>query len=784
LKRSPHGLQPRSQSEPSCIVKHRRDDVSEVTVNPPVGQRSELAIEGMTCAACAARIEKRLVKQPGVLEASVNFASKSAQVRFDASVTAIGALAEAVNAIGFKAMVPVVAEPDQQASADSVSRADESRELLWRVVLGSMLAAPVVVLAMSHGAVEAFNKSWNVWVQLVLTATVLVVCGGRFFVSAFKQLRHGGANMDTLVALGSGAAMVYSVAVTLWPTWFSMHGASSHQHGPAVYFEAAAVIVVLVLLGKFLEARATRRTTAAVELLMQLQPKLARVEQAGVEREVPIAQLRVDDVLIVRPGEKVAADGIVLTGASAIDESMLTGESQPREKREGDEVFAGTMNGTGALRVRVARVGAATTLQQIVKLVHDAQGSKAPVARLADRVSGIFVPVVLVLAVLTFAGWWLLGPADTRLTMGLVSAVSVLIIACPCALGLATPTAIMVAVGRGARMGALIRSGAAIEKAHDVTTVVLDKTGTITLGQPSVVRIETVDGWTTADVLALAGAVEQRSEHPLAQAVVHEARRMHVPLTEPEEFQAVPGSGVTARVGSRQVAVGKAAWLESIGVKLGLTEAARTSEQGAYTTLHIAVDGREVGIISMADAVRPTSAAAIARLREQGKRVVMLTGDNAATARAIAKSVGIMDVIAGVLPAGKVDAIRAMQQRGERVAMVGDGINDAPALAAADVGLAMGSGTDVAIATADVTLMRTDLHAVADTLGLSRATLRTIRQNLFWAFGYNVICIPLAAGVLWPLTQWLLSPMVASAAMAFSSVSVVLNSLRLARRVV
>ncbi|MFY7896398.1 MAG: heavy metal translocating P-type ATPase, partial [Phycisphaerales bacterium] len=375
--------------------------MSEATVNPSVGRQSELAIEGMTCAACAARIEKRLVKQPGVLEATVNFASKSAQVRFDASVTAIGALAEAVNAIGFKAVVPVVAEPDQQASADPVSRRDESRELLWRVVLGTVLATPVVVLAMSHGAVEAFNKPWNVWVQLALTAVVLVVCGGRFFVSAFKQLRHGGANMDTLVALGSGAAMVYSVAVTLWPAWFSMHGASSHQHGPAVYFEAAAVIVVLVLLGKFLEARATRRTTVAVELLMQLQPKLARVEQAGVEREVPIAQLRVDDVLIVRPGEKVAADGIVLTGASAIDESMLTGESQPREKREGDEVIAGTMNGTGALRVRVARVGAATTLQQIVKLVHDAQGSKAPVARLADRVSGIFVPVVLVLAVLT-----------------------------------------------------------------------------------------------------------------------------------------------------------------------------------------------------------------------------------------------------------------------------------------------------------------------------------------------------------------------------------------------
>lgn len=752
-----------------------------IKANSNGGQRSELAIEGMTCAACAARIEKRLIKQPGVLEASVNFASKSAKVRFDADVTAIDALAEAVNAIGFKAVVPTAQPVVVASNATSTESMDASGVLLWRLLIGGILALPVVVLAMSHGAIESFNKPWNVWVQLALTAAVLTICGSGFFASAIRQLRHGGANMDTLVALGSGAAMVYSAAATIWPAWFIAHGGGSHQHGPAVYFEAAAVIVVLVMLGKFLEARATRKTTAAVGLLMQLQPRLARVEQDGTQREVPLDDVRVHDTLVVRPGEKIAADGVVVTGESVLDESMLTGESRPVEKSEGDEVFAGTMNGNGALRVRVTRVGEATTLQQIVRMVQDAQGSKAPVARLADRVSGIFVPVVLVIAVLTFVGWLLLGPEQTRLSMGLTSAVSVLIIACPCALGLATPTAIMVAIGRGARLGALIRSGAAIEKAHAVTTVVLDKTGTITTGRPVVVRVDVAKEWTADDAIALAASIEQNSEHPLAQAVVREAERLAVKRSQVTGFVAVPGQGVRARVADREALIGKASWLASQGVIMSLRDAALQAQQQAHSVLHVALDGREIAVIALADGLRPTSAGAIARLKSQGLRVVMVTGDNESTAAAVARAVGVHDVIAGTLPAGKVEAIRALQQRGERVAMVGDGINDAPALAAADVGLAMGSGTDVAMATADVTLMRHDLQAVADTIALSRATLRTIRQNLFWAFGYNVLCIPLAAGVLWPFTQWLLSPMIASAAMALSSVSVVLNSLRLAR---
>lgn len=757
--------------------------MSKSAANPVSAQRSELAIEGMTCAACAARIEKRLAKQPGVLEASVNFASKSAQVRFDAGVTAIDRLAEAVNAIGFKASLPAPAAMVENATAGDeppVSGSDASRSLLVRVIAGGVLALPLVVLAMSHGAVEAFNRPWNVWVQLVLAAAVLLLCGTGFFVSAAKQLRHGGANMDTLVALGSGAAMMYSIGVTLWPAWFAAHGAGSHAHGPPVYFEAAAVIVVLVLLGKYLEARATRKTTVAVGLLMQLQPRFARVERDGVEREVPVSDVRVQDTLLVRPGEKVAADGIVMAGASAVDESMLTGESRPCDKREGDEVFAGTLNGTGALRVRVERVGESTTLRHIVRLVQEASGSKAPVARLADRVSGVFVPVVLVIAALTFAGWWLLGPAETRLSMGLTSAVSVLIIACPCALGLATPTAIMVAIGRGARLGALVRSGAALEKAHAVTAVVLDKTGTITTGRPAVARIDVAPDWTQPQALSLAATVEQQSEHPLAQAVVHEAERLGVKIGKATDFQALPGLGVRARVGERRVLIGKAAWLADEGVGATLHNAAEQSQRDAHSVLHVAVDDREIAVIALADSVRPTSAAAIARLKAQGVLVVMLTGDNEPTARAVARTAGVDDVIAGVLPAGKVEAVRAMQASGYRVAMVGDGINDAPALAAADVGMAMGSGTDVAMATADVTLMRPDLRVVADTLALSRVTFRIIRQNLFWAFGYNVVCIPLAAGVFWPLTQWLLSPMIASAAMALSSVSVVLNSLRLA----
>lgn len=738
----------------------------------------------MTCAACAARIEKRLAKQPGVLEASVNFASKSAQVRFDAGVTALDRLAEAVNAIGFKASLPVPAVAVEGTAAGDdgpAALSDGSRVLLWRVIAGGILALPLVVLAMSHGAIEAFNQPWNVWTQLALATAILIICGGGFFVSAVKQLRHGGANMDTLVALGSGAAMLYSVCVTLWPAWFVAHGAGSHAHGPPVYFEAAAVIVVLVLLGKYLEARATRKTTAAVGLLMQLQPRVARVERNGAEREVPVTDVRVHDTLLVRPGEKIAADGVVIAGASALDESMLTGESRPCDKREGDEVFAGTLNGTGALRVRVVRVGESTTLRQIVRMVQEASGSKAPVARLADRVSGVFVPVVLVIAALTFAGWWLLGPAETRLSMGLTSAVSVLIIACPCALGLATPTAIMVAIGRGARLGALVRSGAALEKAHAVTAVILDKTGTITSGRPAVARIDVAPDWTQMDALALAASVERQSEHPLALAVVREADRLGAHRLEVTDFQAVPGLGVRARVGQRRVLIGKAAWLTDEGVCMTLRDAAEQAQRSAHSVLHVAVDDREIAVIALADSIRPTSAAAITRLKNQGVRVVMLTGDNETTARAVATSAGVDDVIAGVLPAGKVEAVRAMQASGQRVAMVGDGINDAPALAAADVGMAMGTGTDVAMATADVTLMRPDLHVVADTLALSRATFRIIRQNLFWAFGYNVVCIPLAAGVFWPLTQWLLSPMVASAAMALSSVSVVLNSLRLAR---
>jgi Cu+-exporting ATPase len=777
-------------------------------------QRSDLPIEGMTCAACAARVEKRLAKEPGVASANVNFATRTATVRFDPAVTSPESLARAVDAIGYRAVLPArsptIAATARSESADPASPAStarppsgghaetydhahhadpdaaESRSLRLRLIVGAVLSLPVLVIAMSHGAIEAFNVPWINWVQFALATPVLVWCGGRFFRSAWKGLLHLSANMDTLVALGTGAAYIYSVAATIWPGFFVNAGAAAHMShaGPPmapVYYEAGAVIIVLILLGKYLESRATRRTGEAIRRLIGLQPRTARVERDGRDLDVPIEAVAVGDVVLVRPGEKIPVDGVVLSGQSAVDESMLTGESMPVDKSPGSRVYAATINSAGALRMQAQRVGADTALQQIVRLVQEAQGSKAPIARLADRISGIFVPVVLAIALTTFAAWWLLAPHDSRLCMALLTSVSVLIIACPCALGLATPTAIMVGTGRGAERGILIRGGEALETAHKLNAIVLDKTGTITEGRPALTDIVPVGDLPQTDLLRLAASAERSSEHPLAAAIVRGAENLGIHPAAPTDFLAHIGHGVEATVDGRRVLVGKAAWLRSRGIVLEHAEQGERLAAQGRTPVHVAVDGREAGILAVADPIKPGSREAVAHMRAMGLRVVMMTGDHRRTAEAVAAQVGITQVMSEVLPGDKADKVAALQAEGLIVGMVGDGINDAPALARADVGFAIGAGTDVAIEAADITLMRGDLRSVPEAVALSHATMRTIRQNLFWAFIYNVVSIPVAAGLLYPLTGWLLSPIIASAAMAMSSVSVVTNSLRLKR---
>jgi Cu+-exporting ATPase len=759
----------------------------------PVGSvRLDLPIEGMSCAACAARIEKRLGAQPGVGAAGVNFATKVASVTYDPARTSAEMLAKAVRDIGYGAVVPgpgghahdagdAHGARDGHGDLHHVEGRAERRTLVTTLV-GAALALPVVVIAMSHGRVGAFNRPWINGLQLALTTLVVFGCGRRFFRSAWKSLRHASANMDTLVAMGTGAAYLYSAVVTFAPHLVTGAGHAGMPGSPPVYFEAASVIIVLVLLGKYFEARATGRTGAAITRLAGLRARTARVFRDGVEREIPIEDVHVGDVVVVRPGEKIPVDGRVESGHSDVDESMLSGESVPVEKVAGARVYGATVNTTGALRVVATQVGADTALEHIVRLVRQAQGSKAPIARLADRVSAVFVPAVMVIALATFMTWWFASPPESRLNMALVTSVSVLIIACPCALGLATPTAIMVGTGAGAQRGVLIKGGEVLETAHRLTAVVLDKTGTITEGKPVLTEIVPAPGFTESQLLRWAAGAEMYSEHPLGVAIVRGARERSLSVPQPGDFRAVVGEGVSATVEGREVLVGKRTLLEGRGVGLTLGPQGERLAGAGQTGVFVSVDGRAAGVLGVADRAKPTAKAAVARLRSLGLRVVMMTGDNPSTAKAIAREVGIDEVLAGVLPRDKAAKIRELRAQGQRVGMVGDGINDAPALAVADVGMAIGTGTDVAMEAADITLMGYDLGAVADVIALSQATMRTIRQNLFWAFVYNVVGIPLAAGVLYPITGWLLSPIVASAAMAFSSVSVVLNSLRLGRR--
>lgn len=756
-------------------------DVRHVAEGGAEVRRWDLPIEGMSCAACAARIEKGLGKRAGVVSARVNFATKVATVEAGPGV-GVDELVRAVDELGFAAKAPVVGDESAAEHEDGGQREEEERRLFRKAVVAAVLAAPVMVIAMSHGAVEAFNGRWAVWTQLTLTTMVLAWCGGGFFRSAWKGALRLSANMDTLVAIGTGSAYAASVVATVWPELIhrGSHGAS---HGGApVYYEAAAAIVALVLLGKYFEARATGRAAEAIRRLARMQPKVARViGRDGVERDTPIERVVVGDEVWVRPGEQIPVDGRVERGDSAVDESMLTGESVPVEKRAGDRVYAATMNASGALRVVAMGVGAETALRRIVRLVEEAQGSKAPIARLADRVSGVFVPVVMGIAAVTFAVWWVVAPVDERLGMALLTSVSVLIIACPCALGLATPTAIMVASGRGAELGILIRGGEALETAHRVTVMAMDKTGTITRGAPQVTVIVTAGGMEEGELLRLAATAERGSEHPLAAAMVREAEGRGLELATPERFRATAGRGVDAEVQGRRVLVGTAAFMAERGVVIALGERAEDLAAKGRTPMFVAIDGREAGLVAVADTPRPEARDAVAMLRGLGVRVVMVTGDRRRTAEAIAAQVGIDEVVAEALPEDKAALVRRLREEGEVVGMVGDGVNDAPALAAADVGLAVGSGADVAKESAGITLMRGDPRGAARAIMLSRSTMRVIRRNLFWAFVYNAVGIPVAAGVLYPWTGWLLSPMIASGAMALSSVSVVMSSLRLRR---
>ncbi len=742
-----------------------------------------LPIEGMTCASCVNRIERFLKKTPGVEEASVNLATERATILLDPAVAGRDEAVAAVQAAGYDVKPEVVPAPGAATStaslADEMTADDMERERAQRQTLLqagiSVAAALVFMVAMftpqTVVAMEDLNK-------LILWPATFIQfwAGGRFYRAAWRAGRHGGATMDTLVAVGTSAAWVYSVFVTMWPE--VIHLAGLH---PETYFDSSAVIIGLILLGRWLESRAKGRTTGAIRRLIGLQATTARRIRDGVEEDVELASVIPGDLLRVRPGDKIPVDGMVVEGASAVDESMLTGEPIPATKSAGDEVIGATLNTTGSFVMRTIHVGRDTALARIVELVQRAQGSKAPIQRLADRISEIFVPIVLVVAALTFAVWFLGGP-EPRLTLALTAFISVLIIACPCAMGLATPTAIMVGTGKGAEVGILIRGGEALEGAGRVNTVVLDKTGTLTLGRPAIAAVLPAGGFDAARLLDLAASLEVGSEHPLGEAIVRHAREAELGFLSVEGFEAIAGRGVRGRVDGHDVMIGSGRLVAELGVDTSsLADAAETAASQGSTLAWVAVDGRLAGLFTIADPVKAESAEAIRLLRALGLDVWLLTGDGRLTAESVALQVGIPSdrVIAEVLPADKDDVVARLQAEGRKVAMVGDGINDAPALARADLGVAIGTGADVAIEASDVTLVGGDPRLVASAIGLSRATIRLVRQNLFWAFAYNVLLIPVAMGALYPAFGITLNPALAAGAMALSSVSVVTNSLRL-----
>ena len=774
--------------------------------------RVTIPVSGMTCAACSSRVQRTLSRTAGVSEANVNLMLKNAVVQFDPNAISPEQLVETIRGTGYGAEL---ASPDRTAfeeqAAQDEAQEEEFRELRLKASVSLVAAAVGMILSMpvmtaiaggmhaDHTGVADPFMRWSMrvidpwlssalpwlysidhrvllYVLLAMTIGVMGWAGRHFYTRAWAAFRHHSADMNTLIAVGTGAAFLFSVIATFFPGFFMTRGVA-----PDVYYEAVLFIIGLILVGNMFEARAKRQTSAALRALADLQPKTARVLREGNELEMPIEDVVHDDVILVRPGERIPVDGEIVSGASAVDESMLTGESLPVEKAAGDGVIGGTINRTGAFRYRARNLGADSVLSQIVKLMRDAQGSRAPIQRLADRISGIFVPVVMSLAVLTFVVWFVAGGV-APLIPAFAAAVAVLIIACPCAMGLAVPTAVMVATGKGAQLGVLIKGGEALQRARDVDVVVLDKTGTVTEGRPAVTDIVLNARSSRSEdiVLRLVASLEASSEHPLAEAIVRHATERSIDLANAEGFDAVTGRGAIGVVEGHALAVGNETLMADYAIDVAplRADAESLAAQGR-TPMYAAIDGELVGLIAVADPVRDTSRAAIARMHRMGLEVVMLTGDNRRTAEAVAREAGIDRVVADVLPEGKVAEVKRLQTEGRVVAMVGDGINDAPALAQADVGVAIGTGTDIAIEASDITLMRGDLQGVASAIELSRRTMRTMKQNLFWAFAYNVLGIPIAAGVLYPAFGLLLSPIMASAAMAFSSVSVVANSLRL-----
>ncbi|MBD2316543.1 heavy metal translocating P-type ATPase [Phormidium tenue] len=730
-----------------------------------------LNLHGMHCASCASSIQSATRSISGVVSSNVNFATEEAVVEFDEKKTSASAIQKVIKDIGYEAILP-----DQvDADSDKKSRLTENQDLTRKVWVGGVISVVLVtgVLPMMTGLQIPLIPDWlhNRWFQLALALPVQVWCGSSFYTGAWKAFKNHTATMDTLIALGTLAAFSYSLTVTFNPSFFISQGLQ-----PEVYYEVSVVVITLILLGKLFENRAKGETSEAIRKLIGLQAKTARVLRDGQESDIPIEDVQINDIVLVRPGEKIPVDGEAIAGNSTVDESMVTGESIPIEKKVGDRVIGATINRSGSLQIKASHIGKDSVLSQIVQLVKDAQGSKAPIQRLADQVTGWFVPVVISIAIATFIVWFeIMG----NITLATISAVGVLIIACPCALGLAAPTSIMVGTGKGAENGILIKDAGSLELAHKIQTIVLDKTGTLTEGKPVVTDIFSINK-NDDELLKLVAAIERNSEHPLAEAVVNHAKQKDMTISEVTEFLAIAGSGVQGKVDNSLVQVGTRRWMDELKIDTSEIHQYQDSwETGGKTVVLVAVDNAACGLIGIADKLKPSSQVAVAALQRMKIEVVMLTGDNQSTAEAIAREVGIKRVFAGVRPDQKVAKIRELQAESKVVAMVGDGINDAPALAQADVGLAIGTGTDVAIAASDITLISGDLQGIVTAIQLSRATISNIQQNLFFAFIYNVAGIPIAAGILYPFFGWLLNPIIAGGAMALSSLSVVTNALRL-----
>jgi len=743
-----------------------------------------IPIKGMTCSSCVKRVQDALSSLQGVISASVNFASEQATIEYIPSVAHIKDFKKVVREAGYE--IVEVIEGEDAVEKEKRERENEFRKLKIKLIAGMLLTAPLLLIAFSGMAGIPFMTRLpmrtNFLIQLILATPVQFWVGRQFYSGAISAARHGSTNMNTLIAVGTSAAYIYSVTATFFPFIFEIKGYSAH-----VYFDTAATIVVLILLGRFFEARAKGKTSEAIKKLMGLQAKTARVIREGTETDILIEELEIGDIVVVRPGEKVPVDGVVKEGYSSVDESIISGESIPVEKKAGDEVIGATINKTGSFKFEATKIGRDTMLSQIINMVQEAQGSKPPIARLADKIASIFVPAVIGIATLTFVIWFIFGPAPT-FTYAMLNFIAVLIIACPCALGLATPTSIMVGTGKGAENGILIRGAEALETAHKVNTIVFDKTGTLTKGKPEVTDIIVGAGrdlpgfMEENDVLMLAASAEKGSEHPLGESIVSKAKEAGVTLFNPEDFQAVPGHGIRAKIDNKHVCLGNANFMEDNNIKTDefASHAEQLSAEGK-TPMFVASEGRVIGIIAVADTLKENSADAVNALHKLGIEVVMITGDNKRTAEAVARKAGIDRALSEVLPDEKANNIRKLQEEGKIVAMVGDGINDAPALAQADVGIAIGTGTDIAMEASDITLIRGDLTGVVVSIALSRATVTNIKQNLFWAFAYNSILIPVASGALYPFFGILLNPMFAAAAMGMSSVTVVTNALRLKR---